>query len=153
MKRMITPAAILLLSCSVFLVGFKPDHTTHAIKSRAIFQSTDKPLEVVITHVHEGKQVRMRSIHETIAGNRLTFIYHDGSRIVLNFIKPIKVGNYEIHDRTSDLQVMYYPAGGYPVVMYGYTTMYTLKPLTGRIVQLYDNAHEIHISSSSLFSL
>jgi hypothetical protein len=156
MKRKLITAAVVALVCSTALLsGFKLAPVTAKVNTamHAIsLQSTERPLDVTITHVHEGKQVRVSSIHNTIVGSRLTFVYHDGARIVLNFVKPIRVGNYEIRDRTSELQATYYPAGGYPVVMLGYVTIYTLKPITGRVVQLYDAEHEIHISSSSIFA-
>ena len=152
-KNILTVTAVVFACSSLLLLSFKPGaETVGTNKHTASLQSTERPLDVVITHVHEGKQVRMASIHNTISGNRLTFIYHDGSRIVFNFVKPIRVGNYEIHDRTSELQAIYYPAGGYPVTLLGFVTMYTIKPLTGRLVQLYDAEHEVHISSSSIFA-
>jgi hypothetical protein len=156
MKKKVIMAAVVALVCStVLLFGFKPAAVSakvNAGKHIVPLQGTERPLDVVITHVHEGKQVRVSSIHNAIAGSRLTFVYHDGSRIVLNFVKPIRAGNYEIRDRTSELQAIYYPAGGYPVVMLGYVTIYTIKPITGRVVQLYDAEHEVHISSSSIFA-
>src|SRR4051812_1356093 len=128
MKRNTITAVAALFACSVlFLLAFKPVFAIADIKKGkhvAPVQSTERPLDVTITHVHEGKQVRVSSIHNTMAGSRLTFVYHDGARIVLNFVKPIRVGNYEIRDRTSELQATYYPAGGYPVVMLGYVTIY-----------------------------
>jgi len=154
-KKVITAVVIALVCSTALLLGFKPASVTAKAndgKHIASLQSTEKPLDVVIAHVHEGKQSRMSSIHNSLAGSRLSFIFHDGSRIVLNFLKPIRVGNYEIRDRSAEIQAIYYPAGGYPVVMQGYATIYTLKPITGRVVQLYDADHELHISSSSIFA-
>lgn len=152
MKKNIVIATAAILACAAFFsFSFKPALAATKVNTTPL-QNTERPLDVVITHVREGKQERMTSIHNTIAGNRLTFIYHDGSRIVFNFVKPIRAGNYEIHDRTSELQAIYYPAGGYPLTLLGFVTMYIIKPLTGRLVQLYDADHEVHISSSGIFA-
>ncbi len=156
MKKLIAVTVCASLVCSTFfLLAFKPAPAASNIKNGkhlVLPQGTEKPLDVVINHIHEGKMVRMSSIHNSLAGSRLAFIFHDGSRIVLNFLKPMRVGNYEIRDRSAEIQAMYYPANGYPVVMQGYATIYTLKPVTGRIAQLYDDDHELHMSSASVFS-
>ncbi|MBW4889188.1 hypothetical protein KXQ82_05650 [Mucilaginibacter sp. HMF5004] len=152
MKKAIINTALLFVCAILLLSGSKSALVAENAKYVSRLQSTEKPLDIVINHIHEGKQQRMSSIHNSLAGSRLAFIFHDGSRIVLNFLKPIRVGNYEIRDRSAEIQAIYYPAGGYPKVLQGYTTIYTLKPITGRIAQLYDADHELHMSSASVFS-
>jgi len=152
MKNRSIIIAFILFVC---LVSLRPGNVAanpKISKLAAISRNTEKPLEIIITHVHEGKRVRISSIHNSAAGNRLTFIFADGSRITLNFMKMVTTGNHQIIDRKSELQAIYYPVGGYPVTMFGFVTIYGLKPITGRLVELYDAEHELHISSSNIFA-